>query len=324
MNFALAIYFPDSHNVLYYRDRVAPKPGWIKAKVERYNRADVLRILHITARQLAGWEKSHLFPVAETYSFFDLLQLKKLRDLRAKRVRSAVIRDSLRAMQQQVAGMENPLLEASVFTSKSRVAFRHRGAALEPLAGQFVMDFTDRRVVESARVRPMLTLETAADYFTRGVVLEEDTATQVEAIECYKKCIALDPMHAAAHINLGTLYYNRQDFVSAELFYRKAIEVDSRYALAYFDLGNVLDETGRLEEAIQSYQSAITLAPTYADAHYNLALALEKFRQPRKALRHWQAYAKLDTTGPWALHAKNQIRKILSADSLKVVTRRSQ
>jgi tetratricopeptide (TPR) repeat protein len=130
-------------------------------------------------------------------------------------------------------------------------------------------------------------------------------------------------MHAAAHINLGTLYYNRQDFASAELFYRKAIEVDSRYALAYFDLGNVLDETGRLEEAIQSYQSAITLAPTYADAHYNLALALEKSRQPRKALRHWQAYARLDSIGPWALHAKNQIRKILSADSLKVVTRRS-
>src|SRR6266481_2670669 len=155
MNFALAIYFPDSHNVLYYRDRVAPKPGWIKAKVERYNRADVLRILHITARQLAGWEKSHLFPVAETYSFFDLLQLKKLRDLRAKRVRSAVIRDSLRAMQQQVAGMENPLLEASAFASKSRVAFRHRGASVEPLDGQFVMDFSTPGPIQSTKIHAM-------------------------------------------------------------------------------------------------------------------------------------------------------------------------
>ena len=288
---------------------------------ERYNREDVLRILRITARQLAGWERAGLFPVRDTYSFFDLLQIKKLRDLRAKRVRSVVIRDSLRAMQQQVAGMENPLLEAGTFATKSRVAFRHHGAAVEPLAGQFVMDFSDRNVVESrAKVHAMRAAETAADFFTRGVCLEESPATQDEAILSYKKCVELDPAHAAAYINLGTLYYNRQDYVLAERYYRKAIEVDLKYALAYFDLGNVLDETGRLADGIRAYQSAIALAPTYADAHYNLALAFEKARQPRQALRHWRAYAKLDTVGPWAIHARNQIKKILAADQLKVVT----
>jgi tetratricopeptide (TPR) repeat protein len=287
--------------------------------VERYHRDDVVRILRITARQLAGWEKSGLFPIRDCYSFFDLLQIKKLRDLRAKRVRSAVIRDSLRAMQQQVAGMENPLLEAGTFATKSRVAFRHHGSAVEPLAGQFIMDFADRNVVESHKVHAMRAAETAADFFTRGVCLEEAPATQDEAIASYKKCIELDPSHAAAYINLGTLYYNRQDHLLAERYYRKAVEVDPRYALAYFDLGNVLDETGRLADGIRAYQAAISLAPTYADAHYNLALALEKARQPRKALRHWQAYAKLDTTGPWAIHARNQIKKILAADELKVV-----
>jgi tetratricopeptide (TPR) repeat protein len=84
----------------------------------------------------------------------------------------------------------------------------------------------------------------------------------------------------------------------------------------------VLDETGRLPDAIRAYQSAIALAPTYADAHYNLALAYEKARQPRKALRHWQTYSKLDTVGPWAIHARNQIKKILAADTLRVVARR--
>lgn len=289
--------------------------------MERYHREDVLRILRITARQLAGWERAGLFPVRDSYSFFDLLQIKKLRDLRAKRVRSVVIRDSLRAMQQQVAGMENPLLEAGTFATKSRVAFRHRGAAVEPLAGQFVMDFSDRNVVESRKVHAMRSAETAADFFTRGVCLEESPATQDEAILSYKKCVELDPAHAAAYINLGTLYYNRQDYVLAERYYRKAIEVDLKYALAYFDLGNVLDETGRLADGIRAYESAIALAPTYADAHYNLALAFEKARQPRQALRHWRAYAKLDTVGPWAIHARNQIKKILAADQLKVVTK---
>ena len=66
-------------------------------------------------------------PISETFTFFDLIQLKKVRDLRAKRVRPAVIRESLLAMRKQVAGMENPFLEASVFNVGNRVAFRHEG-----------------------------------------------------------------------------------------------------------------------------------------------------------------------------------------------------
>jgi tetratricopeptide (TPR) repeat protein len=293
-----------------------------KGKVERYSREDVLRILHLTARQLAGWEKAGLFPVKELYSFFDLLQIKKLGDLRAKRVRPAMIRDSLRAMQQQVAGMENPLLETSVFANQQRVVYRHSGTSVEPLAGQFVMDFTDRAVLEQPRIHAISAAESASDFFARGVALEEDPKTQDEAMDAYKKCVALDPVHAAAYINLGTLCYNRHDYVLAERYYRKAIEVDPRYALAYFDLGNVLDETGRLPDAIRAYESAITLAPTYADAHYNLALAYEKARQPRKALHHWEAYSKLDHMGPWAMHARNQVKKILAADSLKVIAKK--
>src|SRR5260370_40334385 len=95
--------------------------------------------------------------------------------------------------------------------------------------------------------------------------------------------------------------------------------MDPRYALAHFDLGNVLDETGRVAEAIQTYIAALQLAPTYADAHYNLALAYEKVKEPRKALKQWQAYVKLDSTGPWSVHAGNQIKRILKTDSLKMV-----
>jgi tetratricopeptide (TPR) repeat protein len=291
--------------------------------VHRYLRADVLRILRITAQQLTGWEKAGLLAAAEEYSFFDLLQVKKVRDLRAKRVRPAVIRASLEAMQKQVAGMENPLLEAGTFSTRGRVAFRHRGFAVEPLAGQFIMDFDTRdEQVLAANVRPMQAAETASELFAKGVALEEDPNSHAEAIGCYLRVLELEPNHAAAHINLGTLYYNRQEYKQAEQHYRRAVEVDPRYALGYFDLGNVLDETGRVDEAIQAYRSALALAPTYADAHYNLALAFEKTRQPRRALRHWQAYVRLDSSGPWSTHARNQIQKILGADGLKVVFRR--
>jgi len=290
--------------------------------VNGFARADVLRILRISSRQLSGWQKAGLIGSGELFSFFDLLQLRKVRDLRARKVRPAVIRQSLLAMQKQVAGMENPLLEASSFPVGSRVVFRHEGRALDPIAGQFFMQFeAPGKLLPTRSVRPISQVETAAEYFARGLILEEDPNSMDKAVEAYQTVLELDPGYAPAHINLGTVCYNQEDFTRAEYHYRKAIECDQRYALAWFDLGNVLDETNRLAEAIKAYQTAIRLAPTYGDAHYNLALAYEKNREPRKALTHWRNYLKLDSKGPWAVHARNQVKRILKADKLKLVQR---
>jgi len=297
--------------------------------VYRYSRADLLRILRLTARQLAAWEKAELVSAAESYSFFDLLQVKKVRDLCARKVRPTVIRQSLEAMQKQAAGMANPLIEAGAFSTGHRVAFRHNGKVVEPIAGQFILDFVPpqsvltKATVPDTRIipDPQPDSKDVAELFARGIVLEEQPSTQTQAIAVYQRVLELDPEHAAANINLGTLYYNRQDYALAEKHYRTAIGVDPRYALAYFDLGNVLDETGRVSEAIQAYNTALQLAPTYGDAHYNLALAYEKIREPRKALKHWRAYVKLDTSGPWAVHARNQIKRILQADGLRLVSK---
>ncbi len=187
------------------------------------------------------------------------------------------------------------------------------------------MDFSSgERVVETTHLRAISNPTSAAEYFARGVALEEDPLTADEAMENYNKVVELDSNYAPAHINLGTLYYNRGDYEKAEGCYRRAIELDPRYALAWFDLGNVLDETLRLPEAIRAYEAAVGIAPTYADAHYNLALAYEKSRQPRRALKHWRIYLRLDQHGPWAVHARSQFRRLVENENLKVVYRRAQ
>jgi tetratricopeptide (TPR) repeat protein len=295
--------------------------------MNQYGRSDVLRILRISAKQLIGWQRAGLAPNSDAFSFLDLIQLQAIRDLRAKRVRSAIIRESLVAMQKRVAGMENPLIEASTFSVGSHVAYRHQGRSIDPTTGQLFMEFEPVGTLLPARpssekVKPIATYDTVAELFSRGVAMEEHPSTHDEAIRSYQQVLEVEPTHAAAHINLGTLYYNRRDFVAAEKHYRLAVEADSRYALAYFDLGNVLDETGRVEEAADSYRTALQLAPTYADAHYNLALAYERLGQPRRALHHWKAYLKLDNNGAWARHAKSQVGRILATDPLKVVYRR--
>ena len=141
------------------------------------------------------------------------------------------------------------------------------------------------------------------------------------AEELYRRATEVDPGYAAAYINLGTINFHLRHFARAEDLYRRATLADPGYVLAFFDLGNVLDELQRLDESIAAYRQAVTLSPRYADAHYNLALAYERKNDRRKALRHWQAYVKLDRSGPWAEHARTQIRKLLSQETLAIARR---
>jgi tetratricopeptide (TPR) repeat protein len=294
--------------------------------VSSYSRQDVLRILQISSRQLQGWERAELIVPQQTYTFQDLGQLRILRALREDDVPAASIRHSITAMK-AVAGMTNPLLEASVVrTGSTRIAFRHLGAMVDPIRRQLLFDF-ERAGQKEAMAEPSAMRPRSAEaqpnqqeLFLAAVQAEESGDRQ-QAIELYERIIAGDASYAAAFINLGTIYFHMRQYGRAEELYRRATEVDPEYVLAFFDLGNVLDELERPEESIASYEQAVALAPRYGDAHYNLALAYERKGDLRQALRHWQIYVRLDRTGPWADHARGQIKKLLSREKLTVAWR---
>jgi tetratricopeptide (TPR) repeat protein len=279
-------------------------------------------------RQLLAWERAGLITSSKQYSFETLGQLRKLRELQATtRISAKSIRASVDAMQ-RVAGMRNPLLEASFVRRGSRLSFRHGGALMDPLTQQLSFDF-DTSPARQLRVvgggdAPARQAAEVQDMFLRAVHLEENPATIPQAMEIYQEILVIRPEHAPALINLGTIHYNLRRYEQAEQHYRKATVADPEYALAFFDLGNVLDEMQRLTDATAAYQKAVALVPQYADAHYNLALAYERQGQRRRALRHWLAYVRLDPVGPWAKHAKEQARKILNTEKLSIVSRRGR
>jgi len=304
---------------------------WEHSRVTSYSRQDVLRILQISSHQLQGWERAGILTQRQTYTFQDLGQLRTLRALREEDVSAASIRHSILAMK-AVAGMANPLLEACLVRTGTRLAFRHHGAIVDPIRRQLLFDFdrVDRRGGPSASSEPA-PLRRPGEGNPHGVpdrflaaVQAEETGEKQRAITLYEEILELDPDYAAAYINLGTINFHLRQFARAEELYRRATEADPGYVLAFFDLGNVLDELQRLDESIVAYCQAIALAPRYADAHYNLALAYERKGQRRHALRHWQSYIKLDNRGPWADHARRQIRKLLSREKLTIAWRATE
>ena len=296
-----------------------------------YTRQDVLRILQISARQLQGWERAGIIPKKQSYIFQDLGQLRTVRLLREERVPAASIRHSIVAMK-AVAGMANPLLEASLVRTGTRLAFRHCGAMVDPIRRQLLFDF--ERLERSAQAgrpsassdpyplrRPGAAAPPGVQELFLAAVQAEEAGEKQRALGLYEQMMKHDPAFAPACINLGTIHFHLRQFDRAETLYRRATQIDPTYVLAFFDLGNVLDELLRPDESIAAYRRAVALAPRYADAHYNLALAHERKGQERAALRHWQAYARLDKAGPWADHARAQLRKLLDREKLGIAWR---
>jgi len=286
-----------------------------------------MRYLKVHASQLRAWEQKELIPHRDSYSLEEYGRLRTLRDL-SLRFSSAHISASLGAMK-RVSGIENPLLDARAVAGASRVLFRHRGSVTEPIARQFVFDFPQEKTtaaeVQRNDAHPIefnqATRETRLSEMFQEAIRAEEAGLLEPAAAAYERILQINPNHAATCINLGTICYNRRQFVRAEELYRCATQADPEYALAFFDLGNVLDELKRLPESITAYRTAIRLVPTYADAHYNLALCYERLGERRPALRHWTAYLKLDQKSRWAVHARKQVRKILDHESLSIIHR---
>ena len=174
--------------------------------MNRYCREDVLRILRLPIQQLTQWERAGLIATAEDYSFDELVQLRKLRDLRATRISVKSIVRSRDAMR-KVSGMANPLMESVAVRLGSRLAWRHGGALVDPITKQTAFDFDLAPCAGMMMVRRngMETSPLAAEVqemFLRAVRLEEIPGRLDEAKTAYEAILDMQPGHAAAAINL--------------------------------------------------------------------------------------------------------------------------
>ncbi|CAG4910236.1 tetratricopeptide repeat protein [Paraburkholderia gardini] len=95
-----------------------------------------------------------------------------------------------------------------------------------------------------------------------------------DAIEAYRRAVALKPDYPEAHNNLGNALREARQPEAAVESCARAIAERPGYAEAHNNLGNAQQDMGELEAAAASYGEAIRLNPDYAEAHNNLGNAL--------------------------------------------------
>jgi len=281
----------------------------------RFSPEDVQRILGLTAKQLDQWDRLGLVsPQQEQgtrfYDFRDLIGLRTVKQLIEQGVRPNRLQRALAALREKLDKAQAPLSALRVLSDGKDVIVERHGTRLEPLSGQFVLNFETREIDERVRVIgvPARAGKRAGEeWFAKALAYESNSGTRSEAIDAYERALQFDPNSVDALLNGGTLYYEEGNLQKASEYFRRAISLDAENALAHFNLGSVLDEMGEIEAALQHLRRAVRLRPDYSDAHYNLAFVCEKLGAYSEAREHWQAYVRIDPVGPWSSYARQRL-----------------
>lgn len=282
---------------------------------DRFTRREFQRILDVTEGQLSYWEKLRLVSPRKPgneglYDFRDLISLRTAKQLIEQGVPASRLRRSLIVLQKKLAEVREPLTELRILSDGRDVIVERDGARLEPLSGQFVLNFDTRELQNKVRV---MRERTAEDWFGAALGYEGDPNARDAAIDAYQRAISLDAQNIDALINLGMLWYEQGKLEEGVKCFQRAVELDPSSAIAQFNLGSVLDELGRLEEACQHLRLAVRLDAHCADAHYNLAFVCEKLAAYPEAREHWQAYVRLDPASTACAYARQRLAATNSA-----------
>jgi tetratricopeptide (TPR) repeat protein len=284
---------------------------------QHYTRAEVARILGLSERRLRYWERLRLVAPRPRwghrfYTFRDLVALKTVAQLTASKVPARRLRQALLALQKQLGGVHARLSELRVVSNGREVAvFAPRSRhALEPLTGQFVMNFDTRELAGKVQV---MASRTAEEWFELGLASDSSPDTWPQAAEAYAQALSLAPDWTEAQINLGATLYQLGHMEEAEKHFLGALTREPQNSTIHFNLGCVLDELGRYDQAILHLRRAVELSPRHADAHFNLALAYEKNGERRPARQHWAHYLRLEPRGAWADYARARLAEPPSA-----------
>ncbi|MCU0393670.1 MAG: tetratricopeptide repeat protein [Thermoflexibacter sp.] len=111
---------------------------------------------------------------------------------------------------------------------------------------------------------------------------------------------------ARAFYNEGFTYAKNGDFNNAIESYRKAIAIDRRYVEAYDNIGVAFRRLNMLDSAEHYYLQSIKLYPKGAMARQNLGLVYQIKKEYEKALEQYRAIQDINPEGPEGVYGMAQ------------------
>ena len=109
------------------------------------------------------------------------------------------------------------------------------------------------------------------DKLINQATVHKQNGDLINAEECLKKAIEIEPKNIIALINIGNIYSIKNELEKAKSFFLKAISIKPDYSYGIFNLALVNEELGNIELAIKLYKDAIKNDPENLGFYYNLS-----------------------------------------------------
>jgi len=178
------------------------------------------------------------------------------------------------------------ILPAVVSCKKEERAYEQKPAqAINPYSSDSVFVEVKKRLQENPN--DVDALYHLADLYDRN-------AQYAEAIDVYKKVIAIKPDMGYAYLKMGTAYDRLNKFDEAISVFKKAIKYMPNYAVVYNNLGVAYGKLNKFNEEIAALKKAITLRPTYSTARYNLGITYLKTKNKKAAIHEYESLKNFD------------------------------
>jgi tetratricopeptide (TPR) repeat protein len=271
---------------------------------QQFTRSEVERMTGATRKQLDYWSRLRLLQPRSRwgerfFNFTDLVAVEALRRLTAQRIPAQRLSRVVQALERQLGNAAAPLCSLRISVTGDEVVVREpgpQGRPIEPLTGQFVMDFETSQL--QSKVHSLGT-RTAEEWFDLAMTLDGKQETMAEAVDAYRQAIKGAPEWIEPHINLGTALFHLGRLVESRDAFCAAVKIDRSHALAHFNLGCICDRLGNGDQAAEEFRAALACAPDMAEAHLNLALVYEKQNRKDESRSHFSAYLRYDANGRW-------------------------
>jgi tetratricopeptide (TPR) repeat protein len=271
-----------------------------------YSLADVSRLFDIAEGRLRYWSQTGFITPSvrsggrRLYAFEDLVAVKVARSLLDEGFSLQRVRRSLDALRGLMPDHGSPLSRLRLRSEHDRVVVDEAGGSFDAESGQLLLDFDlDRLREQVAEVTALPWVGASPDaedesrsayqWFLDGAAHEAEGRTAA-AVSAYRRAVAIDPMMAAAHTNLGALAAESGDLDDARDHFEAALRCDPDQVEAYCNLAELALRAGDDEVALAGFRQVLRLDPDHHEAHYGLARALLRVGGHLQAFAHLERF----------------------------------
>lgn len=150
----------------------------------------------------------------------------------------------------------------------------------------------------------------AISEFFKSIFVSSEQPTQEQEIAKLKSVIKKEPKNVKAHVDLGNLYFDGQNYEKAIEYYDLALKLNPEDIDVMVDMGTSHFRLDDPDKALEVFRRAVAVDPEHAMAWYNMGVVFKEQGDTVNVQFAWSRYLELEPTGEQAEQVRQELTQL--------------